>query len=151
MVAARVLWPLLLFPFGGSAWALCEGGAPNLSLAQEMRDAGLVVIARPHTFSAVRDMAEDPEGYVATRVRLTVDEVLYAKAPAKVKRGQLDIVEPNTSARFGLDERDTGKPYLLFVYESKEGNWIDACGHSGELAKSRATLKQVRAWTREQR
>ena len=143
MARVRFLW-LLLLVYGGSAWALCEVGAPKLPLAQEMRDAGLVVIARPHTFSVVRDMAGDPEGYVATRVRLTVDEVLYAKAPAEVKRGQLDIVEPNTSARFGLDERDTGKPYLLFVYESKEGNWIDACGHSGELATSRATLKQVR-------
>ncbi|MCC2962030.1 hypothetical protein LK540_16500 [Massilia sp. IC2-278] len=144
MAGARFLWMALLFPFSGKAWALCEGGHPNLPLVQEMREARFVVIAQPQTFTRVQDLAEDPEGYTATRVRLKVDEVLYGKTPAEVKGGLLDIVEPNTSARFGLDERDAGKPYLLFVYAGEDGHWVNACGHSGELASSRATLRQVR-------
>lgn len=74
----------LLLPLGGNAWALCAGGSPNLTLAQEMREARFVVIARPQTFMHVQDLAEAPDGYVATRVRLKVDEVLYGKAPAEV-------------------------------------------------------------------
>ncbi|MEW6020916.1 MAG: hypothetical protein AB1807_02130 [Pseudomonadota bacterium] len=144
MAGARFLWLALLLPFSGNAWALCAGGHPNLTLAQEMREARFVVIARPQTFTPVQDLAEDPEGYVATRVRLKVDEILYGKAPAAAKGGLLDIVAPNTSARFGLDEREAGKPYLLFVYEGEDGNWINACGHSGALARNRATLRQVR-------
>ena len=148
MDGVRFLWLAMLVALSGKAWALCEGGYPNLSLAREMRDARFVVVARPQSFTRVQDTAEDPEGYVATRVRLKIDEVLYGTVPADAKRGQLDIVDPNTSARFGLDERDTGKPYLLFVSEGEDGYWIDACGHSGELAKSRATLRQVRALAR---
>jgi len=144
MTRIRLLWLALLLPLGGNAWALCKDGSPNLSLTQEMSEARLVVIARPQAFTRIRDMAGDPDGYVATRVRLSVDEVLYAKAPNRPRRGQIDIVEPNTSARFGLDERDTGKSYLLFVYEGEDVYWINACGHSGELIKSRATLRQVR-------
>lgn len=146
MAGARFLWLALLLPFSGNAWALCAGGHPNPTLAQEMREARFVVIARPQTFTHVQDLAEDPDGYVATRVRLKVDEVLYGKAPADVtaKGGLLDIVEPNTSARFGLDERDAGRPYLLFVYDGEDGHWVNACGHSGALARNRATLRQVR-------
>ncbi len=135
---------LLLLACSGKTWALCEGGYPNLSVAQEARDARLVVIARPQTFELVRDVAEDPDGYVATRIHLAIDAVLRGMPPEPGKAGFLTILNPNTSARFPMDERDAGTSRLLFIREGEDGYWVDSCGHSGKRAARGATIRRLR-------
>ena len=124
----------------GLASALCEGGYPNISLAREVKESTFVIVGRLTSYRRVAD-PEDPEGYAATLYRVYVDRVLRGRPPAR-----LTIYNENTSARFPFHEPvgpGKGKRYLMLVHSAPDGYWVDACGHSGELAKSGKTMRSI--------
>ncbi len=133
-----LLGALLAAP--GLASAFCEGGYPNIALAREVQESAFVIVGSLMSYRRVVD-PEDPEGYAATLYRVRVDRVLRGRPPAR-----LTIYNENTSARFPFDEpigADKGKRYLMLVRGGPDGYWIDACGHSDEMANSGKTMRAI--------
>jgi hypothetical protein len=125
----------------GLAPAVCIGGYPNISLAREVKESAFVIVGTLTSYARVPD-PEDPEGYVATRYRVRVDQVLRGRVPDK-----LTIYNENSSARFPFDDPPpdgAGKAYLMLVRSGPEGYWVDACGHSGEPGKRRKIIRAIR-------
>lgn len=129
--------------FSNVAWALCSGGYPSVTVGQEVREARFVMIGRPTKLFYVRDIVEDPDGYEATLIQVKVEKILYGKAPAYATRNYITLHNVNTSARFPMDEKDYGKPFVLFVSEGPDGYWVNSCGNSGELKRNRHLPAQI--------
>jgi hypothetical protein len=130
----------------GMASAFCDRGYPDISLSRELKESEFVIVGRPTSYRRVVD-PEDPEGYVATLYRVQVEQVLRGRVPAHARRSGLTIYNGNTSARFPFDDpaaSGEGKRYLMLVRSGPDGYWVDACGHSGELEKSRETIRRIR-------
>jgi hypothetical protein len=129
--------------FSEAASAHCEGGYPNVTVGQEVREAQFVIVGRPTKLSYVRDIVEDPDGYEATLIQVKVDKILYGKAPAYATRSYITLHNVNTAARFPMDEQDYGKPFVLFVYEGTDGYWVNSCGNSDHLKRKRHLPSQI--------
>jgi hypothetical protein len=112
-----------------------------------VKESEFVIVGTLMSYARVAD-PEDPEGYAGTRYRVRVDRLLRGRLPARVRRSGLTIYNVNTSARFPFDEParpGEGKSYLMLVRAGADdgGYWVDACGHSGELEKSRKIIRSI--------
>jgi hypothetical protein len=129
--------------FSDASWALCLGGHPSVTVGQEVQEAKFVIIGRPTKLFYVRDIVENPDGYEATLIQVKVDKILYGRAPTYAARSFITLYNVNTSARFPMDEKDYGKPFVLFVNEGPDGYWVSSCGHSDELKRNKHLLVQI--------
>jgi hypothetical protein len=130
----------------GNAAAYCEGGYPNVSVANEVKRSDFVIVGKLESYRRVVD-PEDPEGYDATLYRVHVDEVLRGPVPDYARGTYLTIYNENSSARFPFEDPagpGAGKRYLMLVRSGPDGYWVDPCGNSGELEKSRQAIREIR-------
>jgi hypothetical protein len=84
-----------------------------------------------------KSVAAMPDGYF-------LEGKIYELTVEKAFRGNVgpthELFDENASGRFDMS---VGTKYLLFVYEEHGRLRVDNCGHSAELSKSGATIKQV--------
>lgn len=107
-----------------------------LPLAEEFAQT-TVVVARVESAHEVQDDPDDPAGISATLYTVMVLERLRGTSAR-----MLELRSDNTSSRFPMER---GRHYLLFVHTAHDGSrYIDACGHSGELPRSRSMLVRAR-------
>jgi hypothetical protein len=123
-------------------FALCTGGYPNVSVAQERKQSDFVIIGQ---LSDVRNVVDpqDPQGYDARLFQVKVKKLVSGSPPGYALTEYFTVFNENTSARFPIDERDLGKEYLMFVRSGPDGYWIDSCGNSDELSRSQQKLRLV--------
>ncbi|MBV1776435.1 hypothetical protein KSF73_12025 [Burkholderiaceae bacterium DAT-1] len=139
----RLLAAFLCSVLSTAALAYCDGGYPNLSVRQEVRESAFVVVGTLLSRMLVVDPVADPEGYEATLFQVKIKRILHGKPPAYARRTYFSIYNVNTSARFPIDEQDIGKDYVLFVRTGADGYWVDSCGHSQLHSESAQLIKQL--------
>ena len=119
-LALRVLGAAICVSSAAAAHAACLDGKP--SIEREFRASAIVALG---VAGAGRDVSapDDPAGidHTTYTVRLTR---IFKGAPAT---RTIELVSPNTSARFPLEP---GVADLLFVGEGQEGAYVDQCGWS---------------------
>lgn len=127
------------------AWSYCEGGYPNVTVAEELRQTPLVVVGKAVNRMIVVDPIEDPVGYEAEIFSVEIERVVHGKLPLGIKPGfTMAVYNPNTSARFPMS---VGVRYLLFVHNDF-GWMIDSCGNSAEMTHADPALKQIERFKR---
>jgi hypothetical protein len=117
----------------GVALALCQDGR-HPDVAAGFRVSRYVVTAVVES-SRTESSPDDPEGVADTVYTVRVVRVFKGK-PGRV----LTITDENTSSRFPMA---IGKEYLLFVRTFPDGNFVDSCGKSGLLERSKEELAEV--------
>jgi hypothetical protein len=120
------------------------------SVPAEFKDSRFVFLGRA-TGSRNVSSPDDPDGYDWTVYDVEVLETFKGKPTRSIQ-----LVSSNTTARFPMDE---GRVYLLFVAQSKEGewtgkeilprNWVDNCGNSGPADKSADKVRALRSLEKE--
>jgi hypothetical protein len=136
-LARRVLCAFACAFGAAAAHAVCLDGKP--SFEQEFRASAIVAVGVADTARDVR-APDDPAG---------VDHTVYTVRLTRVFKGAaagrtIELVSPNTSARFPLEP---GVAYLLFVGEGQEGAYVDPCGWSRAVRDKEmgAVLRRVEA------
>lgn len=117
----------------GAALALCQDGR-HPDVAAGFRVSRYVVTAVVES-SRNESSPDDPGGVADTVYTVRVVRVFKGK-PGRV----LTIADESTSGRFPMH---VGKEYLLFVQTFPDGNFVDSCGKSGLLDRSKEELAEV--------
>jgi hypothetical protein len=144
----RIILGAILLGLSGGAGAYCEGGRyPNITIAEELKESDFVIVGRLESRMLVVDPVEDPQGYEAVLYKVKIEQVLHGQPPEYATKMYLTIVNENSSARFPIYEKDIGKEYLMFVYSGPDGYWVNSCGNSDELSKSKEKIDQIKGLT----
>lgn len=137
------LCAIVFLCFSNQLFAYCEGGkSSNLSIADEIKQTSFIVIGTVTQQNLVVDPVEDPQGYEAVLFRVSVESIVYGKAPSYVSSEYLTLYTPNTSSRYQME---IGQKHLLFVSEGADGFWINSCGNSTEYKKSKPIIQTIKS------
>lgn len=136
----KIIILIAFLGFSSQLFAYCDGGYPNVTVADEIKKTNFIAIGKVISRKIVVDPIEDPEGYEAELFHVEIENVLYGNPPGYVVKGYLALYNENTSSRFNMD---VGESYLMFVSESFDGFYIDSCGNSGTVTKSKEIIKSI--------
>lgn len=136
----NIIIQITLLGFSSQLFAYCDGGYPNVTVVDEIKKANFVAIGKVTSRKIVVDPTEDPEGYEAELFQVEIGKVLYGTPPGYMVKGYLTLHSINTSSRFNMD---VGESYLMFVSESSDGFYINSCGNSGAVIKSKEIIKTI--------
>ena len=136
----KIIILIALLGFSSKLFAYCDGGYPNITVADEIKEANFVAIGKVTSRKIVVDPIEDPEGYEAELFQVEIENVLYGTPPEYVVKGYLTLYNVNTSSRFNMD---VGESYIMFVSEYWDGFYINSCGNSGTVIKSKEVIKTI--------
>lgn len=112
--------------------ASCENGHPGVQ--KEFRDSKVVFVGSVISSKNVSS-PDDPSGVDYTIYSLKVERPFKGKTERVVK-----VSSENTTSRFPMD---TGKSYLVFLYNYGDGYFVDNCGNSGEELESKSAIEEI--------
>lgn len=136
----KIIIFIVLLGFSSQLFAYCDGGYPNVTVADEIKETNFIVIGKVTSRKIIVDPIEDPEGYEAELFQVKVESVLYGTPPEYVIKGYLTLHNANTSSRFNMD---IGESYLMFVSDYMDGFFINSCGNSGTVTERKEIIKTI--------
>jgi hypothetical protein len=137
----KTLAAIFISIISNSVYAYCDGGYPNISVAEELKKSEFVIIGSTSSRKILVDPIENPQGYEAEIFQVKVERVLSGKPKEYVTKEYLTIYNYNASSRFPME---LGKKYLLFVSEGADGYWVNSCGNSNEIEQSQNTVELIK-------
>lgn len=136
----KIIILIALLGFSSQLFAYCDGGYPNVTVADEIKKTNFIAIGKATSRKIVVDPIEDPEGYEAELFQVEIEKVLYGNPSGYVVKGYLTLYNANTSSRFNMD---IGESYLMFVSDYLDGFFINSCGNSGTVTESKEIIKTI--------
>jgi hypothetical protein len=105
------------------------------SVDEEILNSEAVVIGEVVKETPLLEDTSDPEGLTATTYQVHVLKGLRGHATDSI-----EIRSENTSSRFPME---LSKRYVLFLQRDGQSYFIDNCGNSGLLSKSKKVMKAI--------
>jgi hypothetical protein len=137
----KMLLASILMCISSQLFAYCEGGYPNISLANEIAKADFIIIGKVTSRRIVVDPKEDPQGYEAELFQIKVNSILNGNPKQNIIKPYLTVYNNNDSSRFVMD---VGETYLLFVYDGMDGRWVNSCGNSDTYKESAEKINTIK-------
>lgn len=137
----KILAAIFISLISNSVYAYCDGGYPNISVAEELKESEFVLIGSTISRKILVDPIEDPKGYEAEIFQVKVERVVSGKPKEYVTKEYLTLYNYNASSRFLME---IGKKYFLFVSEGADGYWINSCGNSSEIEPSQNAVELIK-------
>lgn len=106
------------------------------SVDEEILNSRAVVIGEVVKETPLLEDPSDPEGLTATTYQVHVLKELLGHEALS-----LEIRSENTSSRFPME---LSKRYVLFLQRDSKSYFIDNCGNSGLLSKSKKVMKFIK-------